>query len=135
MKNLIRFLFFASLLLLMLPFQSQAQEILAQPSTGLFSKIGAWIQGNAIGLGVVFVFGFLAKHGWSLIIKKFASKGAVVTKEIGELFTDSSNFLNTLDKAIKDDGTIEQNSVKELLESGKHVIAEGRDVIISIKPK
>ena len=130
MKNLIRFLFFVSLLLLLLPFQSHAQE-----ASGLLTKIGNWFGSGITGLVVVFVGGILAKHGWTQIVKSIAAKGTVITKEIGELFTDSSKFLSVLDQSIADDGTIKQNSVQELINAGKEVIAEGKDVIISIKPK
>ena len=130
MKNLKLVFFFALLLILLLPFQSQAQE-----ATGLFGKIGNWLTGGVTGLAVVFVSGILAKHGWTQLVKSIAKKGTVITKEVGELFADSSKFLAVLDQSIQDDGTIKQNSVSEIIAAGKEVIAEGKDVIISIRPK
>ena len=118
------------MLLLVLPFQSHAQE-----ATSLFSKIGSWLTGGVTGLAVVFVSGILAKHGWTQIIKIIGAKGTVITKEVGELFADSSKFLAVLDQSIQDDGTIKQNSVSEIIAAGKEIIAEGKDVIISIRPK
>ncbi|MBV5334408.1 MAG: hypothetical protein JZU49_01200 [Sulfuricurvum sp.] len=136
MKNFKWILFFAVILILISPFLSSAQTAIeASQQPGLFQKVGTWIQSNLIGVGTVFVFGIMAKEGWSLAIKSIANKGATITKEVGEFFTDSSVFLSTLDNAIKADGTIEQNSVKELLAAGKEVLAEGKDVIISIKPR
>ncbi len=135
MKNLKLVLFFGVIIILLLTFQAQAQEVVTGEKTGLFSKIGGWIQGGAISLLVAFIGGIAAKHGWTIIAKKIAQKGAVITKEIGEFFGDTSTLLQTVDNAIKDDGTIEQNSIKEVLAAGKEVIAEGKDVIISIKPK
>lgn len=123
-------------MILLLIFQAQAQEIVETgEKTGLFSKIGGWIQGGAISLLVAFIGGIAAKHGWTIIAKKIAKKGAIITKEVGEFFADSSTFFTVLDSAIKDDGKIDQNSIKEVLAAGKEVLAEGKDVIISIKPK
>ena len=133
MKNSRLVLFFAALLIALPTMATLTDPGAASP--GIFQKIGDWLQGGAVGMAVVFLFGLMAKQGWSLLIKKIANKGAAITKEVGELFSDSSVFLATLDTAIKDDGTIEQNSVKELISAGKEVIAEGKDVIISIKPK
>ena len=135
MKNSHWTLFFAVLLILLLPFQTQAQEAIQAATPGLFQRIGSWIQTNLVGMSVVFVFGLLAKGGWTLMIKKIAHKGTVIMKEVGEFCTDSSEFLATLDTSIKEDGTIKQNSVSELIQAGRHVIAEGKDVIISIRPK
>ena len=130
MKNLKLVLFCAALLMLLLPFQSHAQD-----ASGLLSKIGNWFGSGITGLVVVFVGGILAKHGWTQMLKSIAAKGSVITKEVGELFSDSSNFFSVLDQSINDDGTIKQNSVQELINAGKEVIAEGKDVIVSIKPK
>lgn len=136
MKNLKLILLFGGTLILLLTFQAKAQEILETgQKTGLFSKIGGWIQGGAISLLVAFVGGIAAKHGWTIIAKKIAQKGAVITKEIGEFFVDTSTLLQTVDNAIKDDGTIEQNSIKEVLAAGKEVVIELKDMKAIFKPK
>jgi len=138
MKNGKLVLFLSLLLILLIPSMAMCQEAAQAVITsapGLFGKIGSWIQSNAIEVLVVFVSGIAAKHGWTQYIKAFANKGAVVTKQISELFADSSAFLSTLDNAIKDDGTIQGNSVQDVLSAGKTVIAEGKDVMITIKPK
>ncbi len=136
MKNLKLILLFGGTLILLLTFQVQAQEIVETgQKTGLFSKIGGWIQGGAISLLVAFVGGIAAKHGWTIIAKKIAKKGAIITKEIGEFFGDTSTLLQTVDNAIKDDGTIEQNSIKEVLAAGKEVVIELKDMKAIFKPK
>ena len=136
MKNLRLMLFLVLGLTLLLPFHSQAQEVAqAVASPGLFQKVADWFQSNMIQTAVVILSTLLAKHGITQIIKNFAARGAVITKEVGELFAGSSTFLATLDGAIKDDGSIEQNSVQELIAAGKTVVAEGKDVVLSIKPK
>ena len=136
MKNLKLVLFFGVGMILLLTFQAQAQEIVETgQKTGLFSKIGGWIQGGAISLLVAFLGGIAAKHGWTIIAKKIAQKGAVITKEIGEFFGDTSTLLQTVDNAIKDDGTIEQNSIKEVLAVGKEVVIELKDMKAIFKPK
>ena len=127
MKILKFLLFFGGTMILLLTFQNvmaqNADAVQAAPS--FFQKIGNWIQGNLMGMGVIFIGGILAKSGWTLIIKKIAAKGAVITKEVGEFFTDSSSFLTAVDGAIKDDGTIQQNSIAEVLSAGKQVSAVG----------
>lgn len=136
MKNLRWVLFFAGLLILLLPFQSQAQEVVQEAAkSGFFSKIGDWLISQGQGFLGGLVFAYAAKQGWTLIIKKVASKGALITKELGELMSDSSVLLSAVDKSIKDDGSIDQNSVKEVLAAGKEVYVELKDVAISIKPK
>lgn len=134
MKNFHWTLFFAVLLILILPFHAEAQDVL-QSSPGLFHRVGDWIKSNAMEMGIAFIGGLMAKGGWTLIIKAFARKGAVITKEVGEFFTDSSTFLIAVNNAIRDDGSIEQNNIDDAISAGKEVIAEGKDVIISIRPR
>jgi hypothetical protein len=134
MKNSHLTLFFAVLLIHILPFHAEAQDAL-QSSPRLFHRIGDWLKSNALELGIAFIGGLIAKSGWTLTIKAFARKGAVITKEVGEFFTDSSTFLIAVNNAIKDDGSIEQNNIDDAIAAGKEVIAEGKDVIISIRPK
>lgn len=122
------------LILLALPLMSHAQEV-AQVSEGFFSKIGSWVKGNLMEMAVGFVGGILAKGGWTLLLKKIAKKTAEVSVQLGEFFGDLGVFAEKVDSAIKDDGTVIPNSVLEAIEAGKHVIVEGKDVIISIKPK
>lgn len=98
-------------------------------------SISEWIDTKVVIIALTFVFGFLFRNGWTLFIKKFAKRGAVVTKELGEFFSSGSNFLKVLDLSIKEDGKLAQNSAKELIEAGKEVVAEGKDVVLIIKPK
>lgn len=139
MKNSTRRFFFVVaailLALFLIPFAVQAQEASAVTSGGFFAKVKDWIALNAIEYGVVFIGGILAKGGWTLLIKKIAKKGALVMKELGEFCGDSATFLIVLDQAIKEDGSIKQNSVQEVLSAGREVIGELKDVTISIKPK
>lgn len=135
MKNLKLVFFFGVALILLLTFQSQAQEIIHEQAPGLFERIWTWAQGGTLNLFVGFLVGFLVKGGYTALIKKAAQKGAVVTKELGDLFADSSTFFNSVDKAIKDDGSVDQSSIAGVIAAGKEVIAEGKDVIVSIKPK
>lgn len=136
MKNLKLIGFLGVALILLLTFQGQAQEVVETGAkTGLFSKIGDWIQGGAISLLIAFFGGIAAKHGWTIIAKKIAQKGTVVCKELGDFFGDTSNLLATVDKSIKDDGTIDQNSIKEVLAAGKEVIVELKDMKAVFSPK
>ncbi len=148
MKNLILIFFFAQLLILPLGLviASSLPQVATEasyettptptvPKLGFFQKIVKSVKDNAVEFGVAFVFGMFAKGGWTLLAKKIANKASIISREIGETFLSGSNFLNTLDQSIRDDGSLKENSVKELLAAGKEVITEANDVIISIKPK
>lgn len=101
----------------------------------IITTIATWLKGKGIVMLLTFVFGILASKGFTRAIKKFSKRGAVVTKELGEFFTETSGFFQTLDNSIKDDGKLKENSIPELIKEGKEVIAEGKDVYISIRPK
>lgn len=136
MKNFKLILFFVVGLILLFTFQTMAQGGTADTSPPtIFQKALIWIQSQAAGTILAFLAGIMARKGWTLTIKAFAKKGALITKELGELMTDSSVLLAAVDKSIKDDGSIEQNSVKEVLAAGKEVVAELKDVKIVITPK
>lgn len=148
MKNLILLFFFAQLLILPmgLVIASTLPQVATEaeyeptqtptaPKLGFFQKIVKSVKDNAVEFGVAFVFGMFAKGGWTLLAKKIANKASIISKEVGETFLSGSKFLNTLDQSIRDDGSLKENSVKELLAAGKEVITEANDVIISIKPK
>jgi hypothetical protein len=98
-------------------------------------KVWAWLVSQGQGVLTGIVIAFAVKKGWTLAIKHIANKGAMITKELGELMTDSSVLLSVIDKSIKDDGSVEQNTVPEMIAAGKEVVAELKDVVISIKPK
>ena len=136
MKNLKLVAFFGVALILLLTFQAQAQEVVeTSTKTGFMSRVWVWVMDQGAGMIAGMAMAFAAKKGWTLFIKKVASKGALITKELGELMSDSSVLLSLVDKSIKDDGSIDQNSVKEVLAAGKEVYVELKDVAISIKPK
>jgi len=152
MKNLIWILFLGVLLNLtsschaiaqIAPQEDYASTLQQEPPKQTFLQtIGDKVNnllGNAKDSGVNLIIGLIvgmfAKQGWTLAIKKIANRGGVIMKEIGETFIGGSNFFNVLDKSIRADGKLEENSIKELLKAGKEVIAEANDVIISIKPK
>jgi len=148
MKNLLLIFFFAQLLILpaglmtasaMPQVATEANLEITQtqtaPKQGFFQKIVKSVKDNAVEFGVAFIFGMFAKGGWTLLAKKIANKAAIISREVGETFLSGSLFLNTLDQSIRDDGSLKENSVKELLAAGKEVITEAKDVIISIKPK
>jgi hypothetical protein len=84
---------------------------------------------------VSFIAGIFTKHGWSLIIKKIASKGKIILKQVEELSEAGQNFFGVLDDKIAEDGSFKENTLKDCLAAGKPVIAEFKDVILSIKPK
>lgn len=131
MKKLVRLL--SLLVILLLPLAVLAQSGTDAP-TGIFSKIGEWFSNGWLytAIGVLLA---LIPYAITLGVKKFAHNATPIFKEVGEFFTDLSSLSSAIDNAIKDDGKIEQNSIKEVLDAGKEVIAEGKDVIISIKPK
>ena len=52
-----------------------------------------------------------------------------------EVFLSISDALIAGSQIIKEDGTIDENSIDEAIEAGKTVITETKDVIIEIRPK
>lgn len=127
-------LFLTVLFLLSLPFLSLAQTPGEAATPGFFSKALTWVQNNLIGLlgGSLFTMIPLAIR---MKIKSLAHKGSIVMKEIGELCLDSSDFLSVIDNSIKEDGKLVENNVTELVQSGKKLIVQGKDVKISISQK
>jgi hypothetical protein len=122
------------LILLTLPLISHAQEV-TQAGEGFFSKIGSWVKGNLMEMALTAVGTLLSRYGVTKFIKSIANKGKVVLKEVGEFCLDGSAFLANVDLAIKDDNTIDGNSINELIAQGKHLVLEGKDVYMEIKPK
>lgn len=114
--------------------ESEQVESNAKERT-FFGKIFRSVKDSASEFVVVFVFGLFAKNGWTLALKRIAGVTGTVTQEIGETFLAGSHFFRTLDESIEADGKLKQNSMAELLRDGREVIAEAKDVIISIKPK
>ena len=145
MKNFIFLLLFGLTLSIATPVSSQevtnlpVQEQVQQPTTEqvpILTKIWDTIKSFGVGEMIVsFVLGLFAKNGITKVIKSISGKAAVVLKETGDTFIGGTNFSSVVHKAIKEDGTIEQNSIAEAIKAGKEVIAEANDVILSIKPK
>lgn len=116
--------------------QSQIpNEVLAVEKVSFFARIKDWAVDGGINIIIGMVLGLFAKNGVTKAIKAFSGKAAVILKETGETFIGGSNFFDVVNKAIKDDGTVEQNNIKDVIAAGKEVIAEANDVVISIKPK
>lgn len=132
MKTLILVLFLSTILSV----TASAQTFDSEPEKQSFiSSIIDKVKEGAVSIGIGLVIGLFAKNGWTLLIKKMAGKASAITKEIGETFIGGSNFFKVLEKSIKNDGNLEENSIKEILAAGKEVVAEANDVIISIRPK
>jgi len=66
---------------------------------------------------------------------KIVDKAAIITKELSEALFATSTALKAVDKAIKEDGSIEENSIVEAVQAGKTVRAEFGDVIAEFKKK
>ena len=136
MKNLRWVFFFAAAFLLMLPFLSSAQTADAvQTAPGLFAKISTWVQSQAMGVFLTFVCGFLAKGGYTAIIKKVAAKGTVFFTELSHFSGDAAALCDVVDKSIKADNTVEQDSIKEVLAAGKQVVVATKDMTAVFTPK
>jgi hypothetical protein len=136
MKNLKLVVFFGVALILLLTFQAQAQEVVETGAkTGLFSKISTWLQSQASGLIFTFVAGFLAKGGYTAIIKKIAAKGTVFFTQLGHFSGDAAALCDVVDKSIKADNTVDQNSIKEVIDAGKRVVIDTKDMTAVFTPK
>lgn len=136
MKNLKLIICFVAGLTLLLTFQGQAQEVVQEATkTGLFSKIGDWLTSGVFGIVVTFACGFLAKGGYTAIIKKIAAKGTVFFTELSHFSGDTAKLCDIVDKSIKDDNSIDQNSIKEVIAAGKEVVVEMKDMKAVFTPK
>lgn len=154
MKNLILALFFGLVISLTSSYRVTAQEssqitvsdsgegteqTLQVENQGFFARIWGKVKDKATD-GVIlavggWVLGIFTKHGWTLIIKHIANKGKVILKEVGEFASSGSNFLDVVDSKIRDDGSIAENCIKDVIAAGRPLVAECKDVIISIHPK
>ena len=99
--------------------------------------LGLDVSGWLTGAGAVVIVGIivtiLRKKG--INIKKYLGLASVITKELGEAFLETSDVFAAADNAIKEDGRLKENSVKDILKEGKEAIIEWKDVILIIKPK
>lgn len=139
MKNLIYAMLLSLTMLIAIPAsanQSTGEETQTEQveKKGLFGKVKDWAANTGWVLGIGIVVGIFGKDGM-LLVKKVAHRGSSISKEIGEALLETSDFLNVVDNAIKDDGKLKENSAKEFLQAGKPVITEWKDVIVTIKPK
>lgn len=96
-------------------------------------NISEWAMGGVFIAIAGFLVTFFRKKGINL--KRIFQKASVITKEIGEAFLETSDVFAKADKAIKDDGKLIENSVKDVIAEGKEALIEWKDVIMVIKPK
>lgn len=99
----------------------------------LFLNISEWAMGGVAGAVAGVIVTFFRKKGVNL--KAIFSKASKITKEIGEAFLETSDVFAEADKAIKDDGKLVENSVKDVIAAGKEAVLEWKDVIVVVKPK
>lgn len=101
----------------------------------IFTDIGAWMKGLGVVAIISAIWFFIRKNGLALIIDKYSKKGTILFRETGEMFFSLSKFSQKVDDAIKDDGSLIENNVNEVINAGKKVVAETEDVVMIIKPK
>jgi hypothetical protein len=99
----------------------------------IFADLSDWAKGGVVVVVVGTVVTIIRRKGINL--KSILGKASVITKEIGEAFLASSNAFDKADDAIKEDGKLIENSVKDVIEAGKNAVIEWEDVIMTIKPK
>ena len=99
--------------------------------------LGLDVSGWLTGAGAIVIAGIivtiLRKKG--INIKKYLGFASVVTKELGEAFLETSDVFAAADKAIKEDGHLKENSVKDVINEGKEAIIEWKDVVMIVKRK
>jgi hypothetical protein len=135
MKNSKLIFFFAVGLIMIFSFPLLAQDASAVPTPGLFAKISAWVQSQAVWSVILFICGIASKNGWTKIVKAIAGKTTIITRELSHVSLAVSNFSELVDKSIKEDGSVDQNSLKDAVTAGKTVIVESKEAWITIKPK
>lgn len=98
-------------------------------------NIGEWLAGT----GIVFVAGiivtFLRKKGLALNFKSFSKKAAKITKELGEALLETSDVFEEMNQSIRNDSTLVESNVKDVIAAGKEAVIEWKDVIVIFKPK
>ena len=101
-----------------------ANQILTAPpveKVSFFKKLwnGAKSRGIDILIGLITMF--FAKNPILKVIKNIAGKGAIVTEVSSDILAKAHVFLEDVDQSIKDDGSVDQNSLKQAIEAGKTV--------------
>ena len=87
-----------------------------------------------IALAASFLLGLVGSKAYTFI-GNFALKGSKVSVQLSEAFAASAKTFDVIDEAIKNDGKIDANELKELIAKGKDTIVEFKDVIVEIKKK
>jgi len=99
------------------------------------SGISNWVSGTGITVIVGIVVAFLRRKGYMRSVQFWVKFGVSITKEIGEAFLSTSDVYKAMDNAIKEDGRLKENCVKDIIAQGKEAFVEWNDVIVIIKPK
>lgn len=110
-------------------------EVVNKPESGFFARLINRATTGGLSIGIAFVFGLFVSKSWSIIIKKVAGRASVVLKEGSEVLLAGSRLTTAINQAIKDNGKLEENSIPEVWASGKEVVAEFDDFVVSLKPK
>lgn len=92
------------------------------------------VQNPVVLTPLVGVIGALIGVKIPLVIDKIAKKGKVVSVEAAESLSALGDVFGAIDKMINDDGSINENSISDVIASGKEASAQFKDVIVSIKP-
>ena len=100
---------------------------------------GLDVTGWLSGLGVVGMAGiivtYLRKRGYIQSVKFWAKKLEVITQKIGEALLETSDVFGAMDDAIKENGQLKENSVKDIIKEGKEAVMEWKDAMVTIKSK
>jgi len=115
-----------------------ADQILTdQPvqKVSFFKKIINSIKKDGLSILIGLIGGIFAKNGITKYIKKIAGITTIVTKELSDVSLSVHNFSELVDKSIKEDGSVDQNSIKEAFQAGKEVVVEFKEGIATLKPK
>ena len=99
----------------------------------IFNQFSEWAAGGAMVVVVGVIVTIFRKKG--INIKLILGRASDITEEIGEAFLATSNALDKADQAIKGNGRLIENSVKDVIAAGKIAVIEWEDVIMEIKPK
>lgn len=96
--------------------------------------IGGWLASSGAIVLSGMVVTILRKKGYIKGVKLFSRKIAQVTQEIGEAFLETSDVFEKIDEAIKENGRLKENCVRDVISEGKEAMVEWKDVIVIIKP-
>ena len=98
-------------------------------------NITEWLTGAGAVVVAGIIVTILRKKGLILKVKSIFGFISTITEELGQAFLETSDVFGAMDSAIKKDGRLRENSVKDIIKEGKEAVIEWKDVVMIVRPK